>query len=572
MFCELNCEPLDWDDGNTKTDGPSKKLQVPALAPRTRPREQGIISYTADLRGTLIGPPLRVGEVWHVNPDDRDSLDIATLSLHCNGMAVRGESGREMTVAWSPFSLVQACRLHSVQADAALPWLRLFKVSVFQHGSTHFFAARSDEADAERARWVADIARAIRLLTQSLFPGFALRAEPLPGAEWTTTRLLAGYLLLCDDQGVSLVYCELHCHWDSAAVFAAYEDEYCDAQVVRLRINAHTCVSERVGIDCSCFSFDNYHFTTRTCAEKMLWLRAISNVKVKLRHHAPNPTPSELTFFRSSILEYVQGVEMPEENFTRTELLPRRGAPGYSNVNSARSTGHEKENNGATVQGVSAARAAPTSARSASATAESVLVPRSSKPRLQDLPSPHKLGLHIEMMDSDVTAPCWPDSADGRSANGAAGEAALGSVPGPSSAALDRACKTAAKEAGGDMGYEPAEEKADGRQSLGDPATGRTWSNAGPAPTSTMQPSALLAQATTADMPLLAHNGSKSCPEPVKLPESPAKTNLASVHEASNARKKLGEMSGGDDAAGPHEPKEDAEDGGGFAKEPTLLF
>ena len=38
-------------------------------------------------------------------------------------------------------------------------------------------------------------------------------------------------------------------------------------------------VSERVGIDCSCFSLGDHHFSTRTCAEKMLWLRAISNVK-----------------------------------------------------------------------------------------------------------------------------------------------------------------------------------------------------------------------------------------------------------------------------------------------------
>ena len=37
-----------------------------------------------------------------------------------------------------------------------------------------------------------------------------------------------------------------------------------------------------MGIDCSCFSLGDHHFSTRTCAEKMLWLRAISNVKAQL--------------------------------------------------------------------------------------------------------------------------------------------------------------------------------------------------------------------------------------------------------------------------------------------------
>ena len=45
------------------------------------------------------------------------------------------------------------------------------------------------------------------------------------------------------------------------------------------RVSKNSGVSERVGIDCSCFSLGDHHFSTRTCAEKMLWLRAISNVK-----------------------------------------------------------------------------------------------------------------------------------------------------------------------------------------------------------------------------------------------------------------------------------------------------
>lgn len=294
--------------------------------PPLRTCEQGLLSYSADINLPLSGPVLHTGPVRHLLPDEQKTFIRARLTLYSNGIHIQPEEAwrPSSSIAWSPFSLVQACRLHSVQADCALPWLRLFKVSVFQHGATHFFAVEGDDADFARARWVADIARSLRQLTQSLYPTFILRVEPLPGAGWTSTRLLAGYLLLCDDKGVSLVYAELHAHWGCSATFAAYEDEFCDTQVVRLSIDMHTCVSERVGIDCSCFSFDGYHFTTRTCAEKVLWLRAISNVKVKLRHRAPNPTPTELRHYRESIIEYVGHVKLCDDSVSRRPLLPRR--------------------------------------------------------------------------------------------------------------------------------------------------------------------------------------------------------------------------------------------------------
>jgi len=304
--------------------------------PPSRPRERGLISYSADVDMPLLEPPVRDGEVWHLRPEEGNTFQRARLLLHANGFAVRypsssGAASSEVSalaVSWSPFSLVQACRLHSVQADAQQPWLRLFKVSVFHHGVTHFFATQGAAADLDRARWVADVSRALRLLTQSLFPPFSLRAEPLPGAGWTAMRLLAGYLLLCDDRGVSLVYCELHAHWDGAAAFAAYEDEYCDVQVVRLSVDKDTCVSERVGIDCSCFSLGGHHFNTRSCAEKMLWLRAISNVKVKLRHRATNPTPTDLKHYRAAVLEYAASLPNNTKASSAVPskpLLPHRG-------------------------------------------------------------------------------------------------------------------------------------------------------------------------------------------------------------------------------------------------------
>lgn len=316
------------EDGPPSLARSGKELDLhpePTLAPLPK-RLPGPIAYSADISQRLIGDETRAGDVWHLRPEDGKTFEKIRLSLYNNGMLLRplDATRKETRVAWSPFSLVQACRLHTAEADKDLTRLRLFKISVFQHGSTHFFATEGPDAVRERARWCADVSRSIRILTQSLFPSFAIRSEPLPGAIWTSTRLLAGYLLLCDDQGVMVAYVELHAHWDCMATFAAYEDETCTTQVVRLGIDQHTCVSERVGVDCSCFSFEGYHFTARTCSEKMLWLRCISNLKVKLRHQAPNPTPAELTEYRQAVLESAKTVRVPDPVEQVMPLLPRR--------------------------------------------------------------------------------------------------------------------------------------------------------------------------------------------------------------------------------------------------------
>lgn len=313
---------------------PDEVIEVESTAPRgLRPRhERGIPTYIAALDCPLIGPPLRVGEVWHLHREDAKHLDEATLTLYANGFEARPHNGDPtITISWSPFSLVQACRLHSVQADAALPWLRLFKISVFHHGTAHFFAARDeDESGSVRARWVADVARGLRLLTASLFPPFHIRAEPVPGAAWTSTRLVAGYLLMCDNQDVALVYCELHTHWDFAAAFAVYEDECCDTRVMRVAMGVHTCISERVGIDCSCFSVDGHHFAARSCAEKGFWLRAVSNVKVKLRHRAENPSALELQHYRYSVAESARTMRDLPAGIPQKPLLSRREPQGQN--------------------------------------------------------------------------------------------------------------------------------------------------------------------------------------------------------------------------------------------------
>lgn len=330
VTCQCACSPNGNGPPLLERDPAGHSRPEPEAVPSQRvgdvwdQRERGVVTYAGGLHLRLAGPPLRQGEVLHLLPEDTTSFELVTMSLYANGFSIKAANRKAECISWSPFSLVQACRLHSVEADAQMPWLRLMKVSVFAHGATHFFATQGDTADADRARWVADIARSIRVLTLSLFPSFELCADPVPGAAWTSTRLLAGYLLLSEEDGVSLLYCELHAQMDGAAAFAAYEDECCDVAVMRLSVDVQTCVSERVGVDCSCFSIDGRLLSTRTCSEKMLWLRAVSNVKVKLRHNADNPSGEELQHYRSAVLESARTVRQDDDCLTRAPLLPRR--------------------------------------------------------------------------------------------------------------------------------------------------------------------------------------------------------------------------------------------------------
>eukprot|EP00929_Paragymnodinium_shiwhaense_P049423 TRINITY_DN2492_c0_g1_i1.p1 TRINITY_DN2492_c0_g1~~TRINITY_DN2492_c0_g1_i1.p1 ORF type:complete len:815 (+),score=135.92 TRINITY_DN2492_c0_g1_i1:67-2511(+) len=340
--CTGECHNAGGDfDPNLKVD--AGEIDGAAWRADMRRKPKGLISYAANVARPLQGPPLRAGEVWHLPPDEVRCFRPVLLSLHANGISIKAtnSSKASITVAWSPFSMVQACRLHSEQADNARPMMRLFKVSVFHHGITQLFAIEGAHADTERARWVADIACALRVLTKSLFPPYRLSVQPVQGASWTTNRLLAGYMLMCDGHGVSVVYCELHAHWDAMAAFIAYEDEYCDTRVIQVGMVVSTSISERVGVDCSCFIVDTYHFCTRTSIEKAIWLRAISNVKVKLRHCPDNPSSEEMKVYRQSIHESTKDLGYEEGYFTQNPLLPRRptGSPQVPTVNDQQVSG-----------------------------------------------------------------------------------------------------------------------------------------------------------------------------------------------------------------------------------------
>eukprot|EP00971_Amphidinium_carterae_P027239 536543-Amphidinium_carterae.1 len=58
-------------------------------------------------------------------------------------------------------------------------------------------------------------------------------------------------------------------------------------------ITADTIVSSRTREHCTVFGLDEERYSARTKQEKDVWLRAMSNIKVKLTYCAPNPTHDE---------------------------------------------------------------------------------------------------------------------------------------------------------------------------------------------------------------------------------------------------------------------------------------
>merc|ERR1712179_579890 len=69
-----------------------------------------------------------------------------------------------------------------------------------------------------------------------------------------------------------------------------------------------------LGINCSFFIIDGHHFASQTPSERKLWLRALSNVKIKVGNLAPEPSHEELEAYRSSIREHIRALETAPES------------------------------------------------------------------------------------------------------------------------------------------------------------------------------------------------------------------------------------------------------------------
>jgi len=279
------------------------------------PQERIIRSFATLEDERLRGDPLHSGSILQLKLGV--AIEDITLTLYINGFSripqgANQEEALEKPVGrtWSPFSLVEKCQVKTMQHSSL--WA-VFKLTVFrQEGDDryYYFATTGKDAFKERDKWVDEISNAIRQVTLSLFPPHAITVRPLPGVDSTSTRIMAGYLLRSQATDVvSLFYCELHAYSAGGARLSIYKDEWCEREVAILMLTDQTVVSTRKGSYCTVFGVDQHRFCARTRDEKELWLRAVSNIKVKLMFDAPDPTNEELAVFRAAVLERIVKLE-----------------------------------------------------------------------------------------------------------------------------------------------------------------------------------------------------------------------------------------------------------------------
>mmetsp|Transcript_57026 Transcript_57026/g.135658 ORF Transcript_57026/g.135658 Transcript_57026/m.135658 type:complete len:514 (-) Transcript_57026:69-1610(-) len=295
------------------------------------PTDRLMPTFTAADRGKLSGRALLTGTLLFLKPGE--AIEETSLAIYLNGftMTIRSPNqGKEETVIsrqWSPFSLVEKCHVKTSPPRAV--WA-VFKLTVFKvDAADHFFyfATSGPEAYVHRDMWVNEISTSIRKVTVSLFPPHAIAVRPVTGVEATSTRIMAGYLLEClPSETLTLYYCELRAYQQGHAGLAIYEDEWCERELKHIQLTDSTIVCSRKGVYCTVFGVDEHRFCARTKEEKELWLRAVSNVKVKLMYEAPDPTHEDLRNFRAAVFERLNQIKDTEleKRVSIEPLLPRR--------------------------------------------------------------------------------------------------------------------------------------------------------------------------------------------------------------------------------------------------------
>ena len=290
--------------------------------PEEMPEVMGMLSYSTEMDQPLRGKPIREGELWQLSTEE--AIQRVRLSLYVNGLSISGDIKR-ISVLFSPFTVVRNCKFQANTCDLQeFRFFKIFKVQLYTLSRCYYFGVRGEASagEEERASWVCDISTTVRLVTQSLFPPFRILCDPLVSRAQTHRRLLAGYLLHSDGPYlVSVVYCELEAHEGDQALLVLYENESCEVALNTLVLNVDAIVAEKVGINCSCFTVDKHDFSSRTLSERKLWLRAISNIKVKLANAAPSPSVAELRHFREAIKEHLIEIRATLQCKVRTDAL-----------------------------------------------------------------------------------------------------------------------------------------------------------------------------------------------------------------------------------------------------------
>lgn len=286
-----------------------------------------LLAYSEDLAQPLRGSPVREGDLWFLRSEA--TADMVRVSLYVNGISV-AQNGQVVKACMSPFILVRNCKFQDSSASGQLSSLKIFKMFFFTRSLCYFFGVQSDdeaEAEQERQSWVLDIARCVQLVTQSLFPPFRISSAPLQSSGVTARRLMAGYVLHHSDDDISTVlYAELSPHSQDGGMarLAFYENEQCTKIALEIWLSMGSNCFEKVGVNCTCFCINGHDFSARTISERKLWLRAISNMKVKLSNNAPVPTREDITHYRVAVEEQVRALEWGLEGRVSVDALLQR--------------------------------------------------------------------------------------------------------------------------------------------------------------------------------------------------------------------------------------------------------
>lgn len=245
---------------------------------------------------------------------DIQSMRPCTVLLFSSGFyAVARDSGAVCSHAWSPFAVL------SKSPGAPSNESFAFALSNPAQGGSFHFATSGVDAESRCEHWLASLSDALFASRKTAFPPYAVAVEPLEAIPSTSKRILASYLLLRGPSSgtggsveTSAPYCELHAHYQGFAKLVMYEDENCTRHFFTMQINGNVRLFEREGISCCSFSVDGRSFCARSPQERQLWIRALTNVKVKLQNNAPDPDSTELTMIRQAVLERIVHVELLE--------------------------------------------------------------------------------------------------------------------------------------------------------------------------------------------------------------------------------------------------------------------
>lgn len=273
----------------------------------------GVLRFAATLDQPVEGRLIRQGDLLMLDGEE-NRMKQWTVLLFSNGFYTVPRGGGDLqSFAWSPFSEVREVSPCAEDPSSPFAQLPAFTLYLFSQNLGFVFAAWGDGSAAERRRWVAAMSDAVQSFTRSLFPCCQLATEPLPCVPSTATRILAGYLLRDEGEGIVAVpYCELHAHSRGAALFAMYDSGCCERLHGSIAITAATPVLDRERTQSGCFSLDGLHLCARSFQEKHLWLRALRNVKVKLLNDAPEPSEEDLQHWRTSVQERAAAVAAEE--------------------------------------------------------------------------------------------------------------------------------------------------------------------------------------------------------------------------------------------------------------------